>query len=274
MSVCSGVRKVFLTSCCVTVLPLAQVLLVAEHVVDRGADDADRIDAGMIVEAAILDRQDRLHHHGGMTASGTSRRFSRASVTSAVISGVSSVIFSIGFLAPDDLEVIDRRWFGRFAALCREHDPDELPSPVAGPRNHQNGVAADGEFPGLFDGGSIRITQIVQAIRRFGSGLNDCPRRNSYGRAKTRGSDRTVSPDNRASIMPGKCQIEVDGDNREDGERHAAAQDCVEFPTATLETAARTHTRSRRHSGARWGQSHMSRGWGSDSILPSSEVRY
>ena len=58
----SGVRNVFLTSCCVSGAAARQVGLVAEDVAEDGAGDADRIDAGMVVEAAILDGQDRLDH--------------------------------------------------------------------------------------------------------------------------------------------------------------------------------------------------------------------
>ena len=56
----SGVRKVFLTSCCVSVLPPARYFLVAEEVGEDRAPRSDGIDARMIVEAAILDREDRL----------------------------------------------------------------------------------------------------------------------------------------------------------------------------------------------------------------------
>ena len=60
-SVCSGVKNVFFTSCWVTVLPLRRYS--SPNTLSIAAlDDADRIDARVIVEPAILDREHRLNH--------------------------------------------------------------------------------------------------------------------------------------------------------------------------------------------------------------------
>ena len=62
MSDFSGVRKKFLTSCCVMRAAADEILLLAAQVRDDRADRADQIDAGVVVEPAVLDGQHRLHH--------------------------------------------------------------------------------------------------------------------------------------------------------------------------------------------------------------------
>ena len=57
-------RNIVRASCCVSVLPPSTRAAAADVAHDRAAE-TDRIDAGMVVEAAILDRDDRVLQIGG-----------------------------------------------------------------------------------------------------------------------------------------------------------------------------------------------------------------
>jgi hypothetical protein len=77
-----------LTICCVSVPPTST--FVALQIREDGADRSDDVDAGMIVETSILDRDHASMTGLGMLASGTLRRFcpARAPPTSALRANV------------------------------------------------------------------------------------------------------------------------------------------------------------------------------------------
>ena len=62
-SAISSVRKKFWASCWVIVLAPTRYVRLPLILVDERAHHADRIDAGVMVETPILDRQDGLPHH-------------------------------------------------------------------------------------------------------------------------------------------------------------------------------------------------------------------
>ena len=73
-------RNTLRTSCCVIVLPPARYVRRPVAYAEQRADHADRIDAGMLVEAAILDGEDGLHHTLGNRRERDRPRFSRSPV--------------------------------------------------------------------------------------------------------------------------------------------------------------------------------------------------
>ena len=60
----SGVRNMFLASCCVSVEP-PSTTPPAKRFFDTRAHEADRIDAEMRAETAVLDGDHRVRHIGG-----------------------------------------------------------------------------------------------------------------------------------------------------------------------------------------------------------------
>ena len=152
-----------------------QVGLVAEDVAEDGAGDADRIDAGVVVEAAILDRQDRLdhlardglqRHVAALLASlGRDERRDERRVERDALDGL---------LVGRQLDGLDSR---RLRSLRRPAAEDEPHGPalvVAVARDEHHRVAPDREFPRLLGAGAVRVAQIVQPIDQLalGEGLS------------------------------------------------------------------------------------------------------
>ena len=150
----------------------AEILLPAGHVVPDGRGDADRVDADVIVEPPVLDREDRIDHvlrdvlERDVPAFLAPRRHERRDER-----WVERQLFWPGLLA-HDLQVVDR---GRFLGLRRphpEHDADGLALPIAVPRDEHDGVASDREFAWLPGLGSIGVAKLVQPVdelpRRYG----------------------------------------------------------------------------------------------------------
>ena len=105
LSVCSGVRNVFFTSCCVIVLPPRRYFLLPKTLSMAALPIPIGSMPGMLVEAAVLDRQDRLHHVRREWPRAARRAASRGrSVTSAVMSGASSVQVGGRVLRPGELD--------------------------------------------------------------------------------------------------------------------------------------------------------------------------
>ncbi len=216
----------------------------------------------VIVKTPVFNREDRLDHDGrDHCQSGTSRRFWRASATSAVIRGVSSVtLSSVRFVPTSSSRSIDDG-LDRLRALCREDKANHLTPVVAAARDHDHRVASDGEFSWLFRLRAIRIPEVVQTIDDL------------RGRQRLAATE-FVRPGKDAGVRPlrlarepridhlREADVEVGGDDGEEDERRAAANERVEFPATPLRAAARRHTRFRRHGGPRvhW---HVYRVWGS-----------
>ena len=79
-------------SCCVSVLPPRRYGLAAGHVVPHRRRDANRIDADVVVEAPVLDREHRLDHVlRDVLQRNVPPLLPRPMTTSAVMSGGSSV---------------------------------------------------------------------------------------------------------------------------------------------------------------------------------------
>ena len=216
----------------------AQVFLPADDVVDRRADDADGVDAGMLVETAVFDREDGLHHHGWNHRQrhvaplfarfgderGDERRTERQPVHAA--------------FRRDDLDVIDRRRLRTLRAPRREHDADELTLAVAVARDHHHGVASHGELAGLLRFGAVRVAEVVEPIDHLqGRQRLSAPQ---VVRARVNTGIRALRFSREPRVdHPREADVEINGDDREDRERHAGADEDVELPAATLRAPPR-----------------------------------
>ncbi len=150
-----------------------EVRTIAKHVGHQRADHADRIDAGVVIEPAILDREHRfLHacrdriqrdappflarpgHHRG-----EQRRIERHPLETA-----------LGDLDPRD-PLRRRRW--RLGALLahhrrlREGDGDDLARLVAASRQDHHVVAIDRELPAAFHARALRIANVIEPSDQF-----------------------------------------------------------------------------------------------------------
>ena len=115
-----------MTSCCVSVLPPRRYVLLPKTLRNDRADDADRIDAGMVVEAAVLDREHRLDHllrdrlqrHVAalLAAGGDERRDERR---------VERDAFDVVFSADGSSIVLDPRRLRGLRRAAAEDDADE-----------------------------------------------------------------------------------------------------------------------------------------------------
>ena len=167
----SGVRKKFLTSCCVSRAATDEILLLAAQVRDDRADRADDVNARVIVEAAILDREHGLHHPrrnrgerhlapllpAGADERGEERRVERDLVGAPLA----------GLEAADAYHL--RRQRGLRRLLRRgprqvERRADDHALLIAVARDERDGVAFQHELAGLLDPRSLGIPQVVQPI--------------------------------------------------------------------------------------------------------------
>ena len=145
-----------------------QVGPIAAHVGDDGADRADDVDARMVVEAAVLDGQDRLDHP---------RRNHRQRDTPALLAACADERREQRRVQRDprhrrvvDLEARDaqhgrdgcaRRRLGR--RLLEVHAHQAALGRAVSRRQH-DGAAADGKLAGFVDPRALRVAQIVEAI--------------------------------------------------------------------------------------------------------------
>ena len=181
------------------VLPPRQISPAAEDVGEDRARRADGIDAGMIVEPAILDRDHRLRHalrdrrerHVAplLAPFGDERRDERrverdARRGSACVPGSSMAV------RPPAAAPARAANAKRTACPCR--------SPARGTTDER--VAADRELAGLLRAVAVRIAELVQPVDHLRR-VSRWPRRTTNGRAKMRGSVRCTSPCSRASII-------------------------------------------------------------------------
>ena len=196
-------RKTLRTSCCVMVLAPASVgALAAQVASDDRADDADRIDAGVVVEAAVLDREHRLHHVRGIAESATGRRFSRSPLTSDVSTGASSDQALARFVrraraarrgrAASAAAVAPRLVARRGPSAAGRRRVTTWPFSSARARHDRDRSVADRELAGFFERGRAARSRARSTDRRAGASVRDWPRRSSSGRANTRGSTRVA----------------------------------------------------------------------------------
>ena len=163
----SGVSSRFFTSCCVSVLPPTRYGLSPRTLVSDGAGRADGIDAGMIVEAAILDRQHRLPHaRSGICASGTLRRFSRAfgnerGEERRLEHHRRQRLASPGCSMRLMVDVAGELGL---AAAGPNDDADDVAVGLAAADHQRDRVLADRELARLLDPGPLRVAEIVQPV--------------------------------------------------------------------------------------------------------------
>ena len=128
------------------------------------ADDADRIDAGVVVKAAILDREHRLGHAPGISRDRPA--LLRSPRASAVSTGASRTRRSLGLVASSSRWTrsgsLRRRVRVVFAALNSVPVVAERrrgrPGPSApGRAADRDRAVADGEFAGLFRVVTVRV---------------------------------------------------------------------------------------------------------------------
>ena len=165
-----------MTSCCVSVLPPPGTALSPKTLREDGADDADRIDAGMVVEAAILDREHRLDHlardrraaarRGASRGPDGDERRDERRVERDALDGllVGRQLDVARFSPAPPSSPAGRR---RRAATVR-------PLLVAVARDEDHGLAPDREFARLLGAGAVRVAQIVQPVDQLalGEGLS------------------------------------------------------------------------------------------------------
>ncbi len=145
-----------------------QVRPIAAQVGDDGADGANDVDAGMVVEAAILDRQHRLHHARRnrrerdapplLTARADERRQQRRVQRHPRYRRV------VDFEARHAQHRRDGsagrgRWLGLL-----EVDAHQPALGGAVPGQQHDGAAADGELAGLLDARALRVAKVVEAV--------------------------------------------------------------------------------------------------------------
>ncbi len=127
-------------------------------------DRANRINAGVIVEAPILDRQYRLHHalrdhlQRNVAALLAPRCDERRDERSA-----QRHLLDRRYLLVDDFDASDRRPRTRFRST-REHDPDRSSLPIAVAGDEHQRVATDRELAELFRPLPVRVADLVQAL--------------------------------------------------------------------------------------------------------------
>ena len=216
------------TSCCVIVLPPREISPAAEDVGQDRARRADGIDAGVVVEAAILDRDHRLHHalrdrrerHVPplLAPFGDERREERR-VERDARRGAACVRGA--------------RWRCRPPAAAlgarREREAHRLSLPIAGARNDDERVAADRELAGLFRAVAVRIAEIVQPVdhlrRRqpLAAPDDERPREDArIGPLHFAVQPRVDHPRERDVVVPDEGEDNQRGD--EDAQRH------IQFP--------------------------------------------
>ena len=106
---------------------------------------------------------------GGMAESGTSRRFSRPDVMSAVMSGASSVTWSVRALAGESTSTCEmadgsERRLRVLGLRRREHDADQLSLAIPFSGHDEHGVPADRELALLLRVSPAGVAQIVEPI--------------------------------------------------------------------------------------------------------------
>ncbi len=161
-------------SCCVMVLPPTRYGAIAEHVGEHRADDANRIDAGVVIEAPIFDRQHRFLHP---------RRNGFQRDAAALLARPGHERGEQRRIERDALDVLARdrnscdalgRRRRRLRRLLlardrrfREGDRHDLAGLVAAARAQQHGVAIDREVAGALDPRALRVADIVQPRDQF-----------------------------------------------------------------------------------------------------------
>ena len=208
------------------------------HVGEERADDGDGIDARVGVEAAVFDGEDRLDHllrdqgerhvapflaRGG-DERGDERRVERQAIEL--------------LLLRDDFDVIDRRRLRAFRAARGVRDPQELAFAVAVLRHHQHRIAAHGELPGLFRPWTMGIAEVVQPV-------DDLARRQRLAppQLERAGEDPGIGALHFAVQPrvdhPGKADVEIASDDRQDQERDPETEKDVELPAPPASGRAR-----------------------------------
>ena len=162
----------FFTSCCVIVLPPTRYGLSPEMLVMSAPDHPDRIDARVLVEAAVLDGQDRVAPRAaGSACRRTWRRFSRSPLISEVSSGGSSVTASrraaVHHVEP--LEAFGAGGRRRGAGLRHGRLAERRADGLAGERRPSAGtsvtVCADtANSPAPLGRGRSRVAEVVEPI--------------------------------------------------------------------------------------------------------------
>ena len=103
----------------------------------------------MLVEAAIFDREHRLHHALGNRAQrNVPALFAPGSHDGSYEGRIESKPLDRA-LRPGQLDAVDRGRLGTFAAPGAEDHSQEFPLAVPVPRNEQDSVPPDGEFAGF-----------------------------------------------------------------------------------------------------------------------------
>ena len=173
-----------------------------------------------------------------MTCSGTSRRFSRPSATSAVMSGASSVIRSVCFFGVRQLDRVDSGVLGPLGRAAGEDEPHHLSLVVAVARHQHHRVPADRELARparCVAGGRSRDRS---ADRPAAAAVSDWPRCSSKGRANTRGSARCISPLHPGVDHPREDHPVVGHHRGQQDERDADAEEGVALPARRQATPA------------------------------------
>ncbi len=150
-----------------------QVRPVAPDVRDDGPDDPDRVDAGVIVEAPVLDGEHRLdhllrnqreRHSAALLAAGRDERGQQGPVELDAIEGTAPLD-----LDPRDGERRDRLAIGpdgcrQAPRLRRDLDTNPPPDQVAAPGDERDRVVEAGELPWLRRRRAFRVAEVVEAV--------------------------------------------------------------------------------------------------------------
>ena len=138
--------------------------LVAEDVAEHRAGDADGVDARVVVEAPVLDRQHRLDHRlrdhlerdvpPFLARVGDQRGDERR---------VQRDAFGL-FLRTRQLDRIDPRGLGALRGPAAEHQADDLALMVSLPRNDHHRVPADRELARLLAARTMGVAEVVEPI--------------------------------------------------------------------------------------------------------------
>ena len=150
-----------------------EVFLLAADVGDDGAHRADGIHAPVVVEAAILDGDDRLHHaprnggEGHLPPLLPSRAHEGGQERRIQDDAVGGRSFCLD--AGDPLRG-GTRAARLLHARALEDDAHHLAGAIAPPGDQRDGAPADGELAGPLDARPVRVPEIVQAVDELAIG--------------------------------------------------------------------------------------------------------
>ncbi len=224
-------RNTLRATCWVIVLAPPVVALFAANVRDHRADHADRIEAGVLVEAAILDREHRLLHARrdrrqrhrppllplAATERGQHRRVERDPLARLVVE--LEPLHAIGHAR--------RRRFLAFGHRLRigrtlKHDADRVSLQLGDARHDRDRALADRELAGLLQPIAMGVAELVEPIDQLLLGHRLAAAQLERPRQHAREHRRSLAVQARVD-QPREAHVVVAGDDAEeeggDGER-------------------------------------------------------